>query len=61
MSTNILQCEFFNPSGTEKPIHTSKTIVGIDVGVKKFATLSNGQVYQPINSFKILSQKLARA
>ena len=45
----------------EKPNHTSKTIVGIDVGVKKFATLSNGQVYQPINSFKILSQKLARA
>lgn len=45
----------------EKPIHVSKSIVGIDVGIKKFATLSNGQVYQPVNSFKTRSQKLARA
>lgn len=36
-------------------------MVGIDVGVQKFATLSNGQIYQPVNSFQTLSQKLARA
>lgn len=36
-------------------------MVGIDVGIKQFATLSTGQVYEPVNSFKILLKKLARA
>lgn len=44
-----------------EPIHSSKSIVGIDVGVKRFATLSNGQIFKPVNSFKTLSQQLAKA
>jgi putative transposase len=33
-------------------IHPSKTAIGIDLGVKKFATLSDGRVYEAKNSFK---------
>jgi putative transposase len=40
-------------------IHKSSSIVGIDMGVKHFATLSNGKVYEPLNSFKKNSEKLA--
>ena len=39
--------------------HKSSSIVGIDMGVKCFATLSNGIVYQPLNSFKKSAEKLA--
>jgi len=49
------------------PPSTSTTIVGIDVGVKTLATLSNGETYPPINSGKkyavslaTLQRKLAR-
>lgn len=44
-----------------KPVHSAKTMVGIDVGIKQFATLSTGQVYKPVNSFKALLKKLAMA
>lgn len=37
--------------------HPSPSAVGIDLGVKKFATLSTGRVYESKNSFK---QKMAR-
>lgn len=40
--------------------HPSKSIVGVDVGITRFATASDGTVYRPINSFKKLSTKLAR-
>ena len=42
------------------PVHPSKSIVGIDAGIKQFATLSDGTIYQPLNSFKKLSAKLAK-
>ena len=42
------------------PIHSSKSIVGIDIGIAKFATLSNGDVINPINSLRTLEGKLAR-
>src|SRR3989338_2444023 len=51
----------FPRSLCSKPVHSAKTMVGIDVGIKQFATLSTGQVYEPVNSFKILLKKLARA
>ena len=38
------------------PTHPSKTAVGIDVGIKRFATLSTGQAILPINSFKKLEK-----
>jgi putative transposase len=40
--------------------HKSTSIVGIDMGIKRFATLSDGTVYQPLNSFKGKSEKLAK-
>lgn len=40
-------------------LHPSSTAVGIDMGVVQFATLSNGAVIAPKNSFKQLSEKLA--
>ena len=44
----------------ENPIHPSKSAIGIDLGVKKLITTSNGQVFDPINSFKTYQIKLAR-
>lgn len=34
--------------------------IGIDVGIKKFITTSNGDVFKPLNSFRKLEKKLAR-
>ncbi len=43
------------------PVHTSNTEVGIDVGIARFATISNGDVIEPLNSFKKLEHKMASA
>jgi len=40
--------------------HNSTSIVGIDLGIKHFATLSDGTVYAPLNSFKAKAQRLAK-
>lgn len=42
------------------PVHKSTSCVGIDVGIKRFATLSNGLYYEPLNSFRKLERRLAR-
>ena len=34
--------------------------VGIDMGIIRFATLSNGQFFEPINAFKTLKGRLAK-
>ena len=34
--------------------------IGIDMGIARFATLSNGQYFEPINAFKTLKGKLAK-
>ena len=44
----------------EEPIHNSKTEVGIDMGIAQFATLSNGTVIAPINSFAKHESKLRK-
>ncbi len=44
----------------EQPTHPSKSAIGVDLGVKKLVTTSNGQVFEPINSFKANQVKLAR-
>ena len=41
----------------EKPVHRSSSMVGIDLGVVRFATLSNGEMVQPCHA---LQQKQAR-
>ncbi|MBM25135.1 MAG: transposase [Chloroflexi bacterium] len=40
----------------DKPIST----IGIDLGVKKLVTTSNGEVFRPLNAFKKNQNKLAR-
>ncbi|NVZ08382.1 transposase [Allochromatium humboldtianum] len=44
----------------EIPVHQG-TAVGIDLGIVRFATLSDGTVYAPLNSFKRHEQALAKA
>ena len=42
------------------PVHPSGSMVGIDLGVKRFAALSTGEFVDPVNSFKRWQDKLAR-
>lgn len=41
-------------------VHPSTSIVGVDVGIARFATLSDGTIFEPINSFKKHQVRLAR-
>jgi len=43
-----------------EPVHPSASAVGIDLGVTRFATLSDGSYLEPLNSFRKLEKKLAR-
>lgn len=45
----------------ERPRHTSSSVVGVDVGVASFATLSDGTTIAPLNSFRRSERALARA
>jgi len=42
------------------PAHTGTGAVGIDMGIAKNMTLSNGVVFEGVNSFAALSDKLAK-
>ncbi|MGT4230049.1 RNA-guided endonuclease InsQ/TnpB family protein [Klebsiella pneumoniae] len=44
----------------EQPAHPSTSAVGLDTGVSKLATLSDGTVFEPVNSFKQNQSRLAR-
>jgi len=44
----------------EKPVHRAKSAIGVDLGVKKFATLSDGRVYEAKNSFKKRQSRLVK-
>ena len=41
-----------------QPVHPAASVVGIDLGITKFATLSNGDTILPLNSFRKLEKKL---
>lgn len=41
------------------PAHSASSMVGLDAGVTKLATLSDGTVYSPVNSYKTSRRKLA--
>ena len=43
-----------------EPVHLSASAVGIDLGIARFATLSDGSFLAPLNSFKKLEMKLAK-
>jgi putative transposase len=45
----------------EKPVHPSSSAVGIDMGIVRFATLSNGEVIEPRNCFKQHQARLRKA
>ncbi|WP_105517729.1 RNA-guided endonuclease InsQ/TnpB family protein [Escherichia coli] len=42
------------------PVHPSALMVGLDAGVAKLATLSDGTVFEPVNSFQKNQKTLAR-
>jgi putative transposase len=44
----------------EAPIPVSTSSIGIDVGIARFATLSDGSFVAPLNSFKKHQERLAR-
>jgi putative transposase len=44
----------------EEPVHESKSIIGIDMGVANFATISDGTVIKPLNSFRKWQRRLAK-
>jgi putative transposase len=43
-----IQTEVYIPG----PVPVSEPMVGIDLGVVRFATLSNGEVIEPLNCFR---------
>ena len=45
----------------EELVHPSRSAVGIDMGVVRFATLSDGTVYRPRNAYRGMRKQLARA
>ncbi|MCP5169218.1 MAG: IS200/IS605 family element transposase accessory protein TnpB [Hahellaceae bacterium] len=45
----------------DAPVHPSTAIVGIDMGIARFATLSDGSYFAPLNSFKRQEIALAKA
>lgn len=50
-----IQVEYETPEMT----HKSTSAIGIDMGVKRFVTLSDGTFIEPLNSFKKSAEKLA--
>ena len=44
----------------EQPVHPATGMVGIDAGITRFATLSDGTFHEPLNSFRKHQQRLAR-
>jgi len=45
----------------EAPVHSSDSAVGVDLGIARFATLSDGTVFEPLNSFKQHEAALRKA
>jgi putative transposase len=48
-------------SEVEKPVPQATSAVGIDVGINRFATFSDGSHLEPLNSFRRHEKRLARA
>lgn len=43
------------------PVHPSKSMIGLDLGVSRFATISNGEYIEPLNALSKERTKLANA
>ena len=65
VTVSYSQGKWFVSIQTEREIdasvHPSTTIVGIDMGIARFATLSDGSYFAPLNSFKRQEKALAKA
>lgn len=46
--------------GQAEPIHQSDTEIGLDMGISRFVTLSNGTYFEPLNVFKQNQSKLKK-
>jgi len=44
----------------EQPVPTATSAIGIDVGIARFATFSDGSFIEPLNSFKKHEKRLAK-
>ncbi len=44
----------------DAPVHASTSSIGVDIGIAKLAMLSDGTVFEPVNSFKRYRKQLAR-
>ena len=44
----------------EQPVHIATSAVGIDLGITRFATLSTGESFAPVNSLRTKHVRLAR-
>ena len=44
----------------DDPVHASDSSIGIDMGITRFATLSDGSFIEPLNSFRKYEKQLAR-
>ena len=44
----------------EQPVPTATSAIGIDVGIARFATMSDGNFIEPLNSFKKHENRLAK-
>ena len=44
----------------EQPVHPSTSIVGLDAGITLFATLSDGAMFEPVNTLRTNAAKLAK-
>lgn len=45
--------------GVPEPVHPSQNSIGIDMGIARFATFSDGSSLKPLNSFRKHEKKLA--
>jgi putative transposase len=45
---------------TEQASHQSNSIIGLDMGIAKFSTLSDGTIFEPANSYRTHEKKLKR-
>ena len=45
----------------DTPVHPSTRAIGIDLGITTFAALSDGTLYPPLNAYRRLQGKLAKA
>lgn len=45
----------------DQPVHPSASEIGIDVGITRFATFSDGTYVEPLNAFRTTEKRLAKA